>query len=126
MIDLKIADKMDDGNVLIAAKKSKSSKQPPECYSVKEEKADEFIKGRKSADLRDRFNRTLTVPAALSCGYLSTALFKGRLAKAATGIAVTVASYKALHYAVKKVNDFHMKHLLKRTEAKDVTSEMTE
>ena len=126
MIDLKIADKMDDGNVLIAAKKKKSSKQPTEYYSVKEEKADEFIKGRKSADLIDRLQRTLTIPAALSCGYLSTALFKGRLAKAVTGIAVTVASYKAFHYADKKVNDSQVKNLLKRTEAKDVTSEMTE
>lgn len=123
MINLKIADKMDNGNVLITAKKSKSSKQPPECYSVKEEKADEFIKGRKSVDLRDRFYRTLTVPGALACGYLSTALFKGRLAKVATGIAVTAASYKALHFVDKKVKDIMMNRLLKRTEAKDITKE---
>ena len=122
MIELNVVNKLDNNKVLITEKDPHVEKKPTRYYIANEDKADEFIKNRKTLTKLDNFQKVMSGVLAAVGGIHFAARSKfGMIGKIATGVLTAGGVLAGAQYLDKSVDELSQKNNRKRLEVEEIT-----
>lgn len=125
MLELNVINKLDNNNVLISEQKKYSKNQPTRYYIAQEDKADKFMKTRKSLSMINKFQKSLSGGLAVGVGVLAGCAMKygGKIGKVAAGITAGIATLGATLKLDQLVDNQAQKNNMKRLHVEEITQD---
>ena len=123
MMEFNVVNKLDDNKVLISETNKYSENKPVRYYIANQDNADKFIKTKKSLEMVDKFQKSMSGALAISTGVLAGVSMKhgGKAGKIATGIAVAAATLIGALKLDKAVDNLSQKNNMKRMNVEEIT-----
>lgn len=122
-MEFNVVNKLNDNKVLISETNKYAENQPVRYYIANQDNADKFIKSKKSLEMANKFQKSMSGALAVSAGVLAGVSMKhgGKVGKIATGIAVGVATLIGALKLDITVNNLSQKNNIKRMNVEEIT-----
>lgn len=121
-MEFNVVNKLNDNKVLISETNKYAENQPVRYYIANQDNADKFIKTKKSLEMVNKFQKSMSGALAVSAGVLAGISIRGgKVGKVATGIVTGAVTLIGALKLDKAVDNLSQKNNMKRMNVEEIT-----